>query len=316
MGPMSLPRSPLFLMIMSVLWTGCGSSDDAPAKPARLHEAPITADIVATRGERQSEHQQREVMLLNKWAKRAGLSGGTTATLFDLVKQSRDQTGKGRTSNPDQLASALESVIKQVSTKDSTAQAAGYLIADRVLRQAWRPFRLNLIEQKPQREQLKTAGAEAFLVEASGEWEYAGDWLRTAMRLDHHGPIGQRAMLIELESDCASGNSTDNYHSFIARLDSLVVTPADSEVKSTAQLLEGDAYRDIYALAHGFGKTNADSTVFMPEADVAKVKAIALYEAALTTDSTSRLARGGKLAHDRLVSGQPPDHVRFFCLGE
>ena len=71
----------------------------------------------------------------------------------------------------------------------------------------------------------------------------------------------------------------------------------------------------MYVLAHGFGDGNADSTKFLPEADVAKVKAIALYEASLAADSTSRLARGGKLAHDRLVSGQPPDHARFFCLG-
>jgi hypothetical protein len=276
----------------------------------------VTADIVATRGERQSEFYQRQVMLLNKWVKRAGASGGTTTTLFDIVKQSRDQSGKARTSTPDQLASVLATLIKQASTKDSATQAAAYLVADRVLRAAWRPFRLNMAEQKPQRDMLKEVGAESFLVAASGETEYAGDWLRAAMRLDPHGPIGQRAVLLELEGDCASGSSPDNYHSFIERLETLVVSPADSEVKSTAQLLEADAYRDIYVLGHGFGKENADSTKFLPEADVAKVKAIALYEAALATDSTSRLARGGKLAHDRLVTDQPPDHVRFFCLGE
>jgi len=311
---MTLLRSHRLPVALMLTIAACGASDDAPAKPARLHAAPVTPDIVATRGERQAEFNQREVMLLNKWVKRAGISGGTTVTLFDVVKQSRDQTGAGRLFTPDQLASALESVIKQASTRDSATQAAAYLVADRVLRIAWRPFRLNMIEQKPQRNQLKTVGAESFLVEASGETEYAGDWLRQAIRLDPHGSIGQRAVLLELESDCASGSSPDNYHSFIERLDSLVAAPADSEVKSTAQILEADAYRDMFALAHGFGKGNADSTQFLPEADVAKLKAIALYESALASDSTSRLARGGKLAHDRLVSSQPPDHVRFFCL--
>ena len=314
---MSLPRSPLLPTVMLLMLAGCGSSDDdAPARPARLHAAPVTPDIVATRGERQGEFYEREVMLLNKWIKRAGVSAGTAATLFEVVRQSRDQTGAGRTFTSDQLASVLEGLIKQASTKDSAGQAAAYLVGDRVLRLAWRPFRLTAIEQRPQRNQLQGVGAEAFLVEASGETEYAGDWLRAAIRLDPRGAIGQRAVLLELESDCASGSSADNYHSFIERLDTLVVSPADSEVKSTAQLLEADAYRDIFVLAHGFGKDLADSTKFLPEAAIAKVKAIALYEAALTTDSTSRLARGGKLAHDRLVSGQPPDHVRFFCLAE
>jgi hypothetical protein len=302
---------------MLLMLGGCGSSgDDAPTKPARLHEAPITPDIVATRGERQLEHYQREVMLLNKWVRQAGISPGTAATLFEVVKQSRDQTGAGRTLTTDQVASALESLIKQASTKDSTGQAAAYLVGDRVLRLAWLPFRLTLAGQKPQRDQLKTVGAESFLVETSGETQYAGDWLRDAIRLDPHGPFGQRAVLLEIESDCASGTSPDNYHSFIERLDALVASPADSEVKSTAQQLEAEAYRDIFVLAHGLATANVDSTKFLPEADVAKVKAIALYEAALTTDSTSRLARGGKLALDRLVSGQPLHYTRFFCLAE
>ena len=68
------------------------------------------------------------------------------------------------------------------------------------------------------------------------------------------------------------------------------------------------------APAAASGSANVDSTKFLPEADVAKVKAIALYQAALATDSTSRVARGGRLALDRLVSGQPVHYARFFCL--
>ncbi len=66
---------------------------------------------------------------------------------------------------------------------------------------------------------------------------------------------------------------------------------------------------------HGLGKANADPTKFLPEAESAKTKAIALYEAAWAVDSTSRLARGGKPARDRVASDQP-DHVRFFCFGD
>jgi hypothetical protein len=255
-------------------------------------------------------------MLLHKWVKLAGISAGTTATLFEVVRQSRDQTGAGRTFTPDQLANALESLIKQASTKDSAGQAAAYLVGDRVLRLAWRPFLMTYAEQEQWRKQLQAIGAASFLVASSGEAVYAGDWLRDAMRLDPHGPFGQRAVLLDVASDCASGSSVDNYHSFIERLDALVASPADSEVRTTAQLLEADAYRDIVVLARGFGKENADSTKFLPEADAAKVKAIALYKSALATDSTSRLARGGQLSLDRLVSGQPLQYVRFFCLGE
>ena len=255
--------------------------------------------------------------LLHKWVKQAGISGGTAATLFDVVQQSRDQTGAARTLTPDQFAKALEGLIKQASTKDSTGQAGAYLVGDRVLRIAWKPFLMTYPEQEQWRKQLQAIGAASFMVASSGgEAVYAGDWLREAIRLDPHGPFGQRAVLMDVAADCASGSSVDNYHSFIERLDTLVASPADSEVKTTAQFLEADAYSDIFVLAHGFGKENADSTKFLPEADAAKVKAVALYQAALATDTTSRLARGGQLALDRLVSGQPLQYVRFFCLGE
>ena len=188
-------------------------------------------------------------------------------------------------------------------------------MADRVLRLAWAPFQFtDPAQQQQARERLKSIGAEAFLSTAAQEMEYPGNWLHYAQQLDPEGPIGQRAALLLVETDC--GDSPDSFHSIIQRLDAVVTAPADSEVKSTAQLLEADAYRDIVALAQGFGKENADSTKFVPEAEAAKTKATALYVAALAVDSTSRLGRGGKLAYDRLTSGQPLGHVRFFCFAQ
>jgi len=61
----------------------------------------------------------------------------------------------------------------------------------------------------------------------------------------------------------------------------------------------------VVALASGLGKENADSTKFLPEAESAKTRAIALYQAALAGDSTSRL-----------TGGLAPNHVRFFCFGQ
>jgi hypothetical protein len=148
-----------------VVLAACGSSD-VPAKPARLHAPPLTPDLVATRGELQSEYYDHQVMLIDKWIKQSGISPRMATGLLDVVRESRDQKGRGR---------------------------------------------------------------------------------------NHK---------------------------------------------------------------HGLGGANADSTKFAAEAADAKTKALPLYEAALATDSTSRFARGARLARDRLASGQPLDHVRFFCFGE
>jgi hypothetical protein len=298
-----------------VVLAACGSSD-APAKPARLHGPPLTPDLVATRGERQSEYYERQVILINKWIRQSGMSADTSS-LLQVVRESRDQSGRARRLNVGDLVVGLKKWLGAAQGGGATRTGAAYLVGDGVLRLAWRPFDLsNPTLDQDARDALKTMGVETFYSEAAAEVSYPGSWLRAAVEADPTGPMGQRAELLLIETDCAGGNTTAAYHSIIARLDSLVASPADSEVRMTAQILEADAYRDIVALAHGLGGSNADSTKFAAEAAEAKTKALPLYDAALATDSTSRLARGAQLARDRLASGQPLDHTRFFCFGE
>jgi hypothetical protein len=314
---MSSPRTPWSALVPLVALAACSSRDDTTLKPERLHAPPVTADLVATRGERQAEYFERQLLLINRWVHKSGIPAGAAAGMLEAARQSRDQTGRHTILNPEQLVSSIQAWLKAAAAQDSGKRAAADLVADRVLRVAWRPFLLtDPNQQKAERARLTAMGAESQLSDESGEMEYQGSWLQAAQRLDPTGPMGQRASVLLLEADCAGGQSPDGYHSIIQRLEGLVANAADSEVRSTTQILEADAYRDIVALAHGLGKTNADSTKFLPEAEAAKTKALALYEAALAADSTSRLARGGKLAHDHLASGQPLDHVRFFCLGE
>jgi hypothetical protein len=127
--------------------------------------------------------------------------------------------------------------------------------------------------------------------------------------------MGQRAALLQLEADCAGGDSPQPYYGIVRQLEPLVAAPADSEVKWTAQLLEADAYRDVVALASGLGKENADSTKFAADAESAKARAIALYQAALAADTASRLAKGGQVTLGRLTGGLAPNQLRFFCFG-
>ncbi|HEX4628264.1 MAG TPA: hypothetical protein VH137_05675 [Gemmatimonadales bacterium] len=307
------PRPWALSVALLATLAGCGAAgDDRAQKPARLHAPPVTPDIVATRGETQDEYFLRQAMLVNKWVKQSG--GGSAGTaLTDAVHEARDQTGKQTRWSQDDLEAALRGWLKSAQGRDSVRLAGAYLAADRVLALAWRP--LHMTDPDPTvRAKLKTLGAE--VSGSSGEMTYEGTWLQTAQRLNPTGPMGQRAMLIALEADCAGGDSPDAYHSIIGRLETLVASPADSEVKFTAEVLEADAYRDIVALGRGFGKGNADSTKFLPEADSAKTKAVLLYEAAIAVDSMSRLGRGAMLAHDRLANGQPLDHARFFCFGD
>ena len=310
------PRVVLAATLVFAL-AGCGGGGSAPQKPPRVHAPPITPDIVATRGERQFEYYERQVLLIDRWIARSGIAPGMAAGLIDAMRQSRDQSGKQTSLGAGDLVTDLEGWLSAAQGLDPERRAAAYLVADRVLRLAWRPFQLSLPDQQQDaRDTLKALGAESFASGATKTVAYSGTWLTQAAQLDPTGPMGQRAVLLTLETDCAGGDSPDSYHRILGRLDSVGGSAADSEVKFTADVLEADAYRDIAALASGFGRANADSAKFSPEAPAARAKALTLYEAALAMDSTSRLARGARIAHDRLASGQPLDHTRFFCFEE
>lgn len=310
-------RGPVPFHFALFVLLGCGSNGDASGASVKSSSG-VTADIVAPRGETQAEYYQRQVLLINKWIRDAGPPPRSSAGILEIVRQSRDDAGKFAEMAPYDLVTTLDTWLKGVQGKDSVRQAAAYLVADRVLRLAWHPFGFTDPSQNlaQARGRLKGIGASSELSAASGEVAYAGGWLQQAAHLDPSGPMGQRAAMLQLEADCVGGDSPQSYYAIVQRLEPMVATPADSEVKWTAQLLEADAYRDVVALASGFGKENADSTKFLPEAESAKTRAIALYQAALTGDTASRLAKGGQAALARLTGGLAPNHVRFFCFGQ
>jgi hypothetical protein len=297
---------------------GCGSGGDDEGESSR-HNAPVvTADIVAPRGESPAQYYQRQVLLINKWIRQGGPPPRSSTPILEIVRQARDESGKFVTMTPFDLVTTLDTWLKGAKQKDPVQQAAAYLVADRVLRLAWHPFGFTDSSQSltPQRNRLKALGASSELSTASGEVAYAGGWLQQAGAIDPTGPMGQRAALLQFEADCAGGDSPQPYYGIIRRLESVVAAPADSEVKWTAQIMEADAYRDIVALASGLGKENADSTKFVGDAETAKTRAIALYQAALAADTTSRLAKGAQVTLGRLTGGLAPNHVRFFCFAE
>jgi len=86
--------APLITGVLPLALAACGSAGDAAVKPARLHAPPVTPDLVATRGERQLEYYQRQVLLINKWIKLTGFPPDAATTILDVVRQSREQSGR------------------------------------------------------------------------------------------------------------------------------------------------------------------------------------------------------------------------------
>ena len=247
------PRGRLQSLVAVLLCVGCGAGGDAGE--SSRHAPLVTADLVAPRNETQAQYYQRQVLLINKWIRQIGPPPRSSAGILEIVRQARDESGKFVTMSPFDAVTTLDTWLKGSQGKDSVQHAAAYLVADRVLRLAWHPFGFADSSQSLAqiRARLKTLGAASELSAASGEVAYAGGWLQQAAHLDPTGPMGQRATLLQLEADCAGGDSPQPYYGIVQRLEPLVTAPADSEIRWTAQLMEADAYRDVVALAAGLG---------------------------------------------------------------
>jgi hypothetical protein len=156
------------------------------------------------------------LLLVDKWIKASGIRPRTATALTQVLTESRDQAGKLTTLTTTQVADALAAWITAAQALDADKQAAAYLIADRVLHVAWAPYLFSGSGQQGARNQLKKVGALSEQ-STSGDIDYNSSWLQDAVTRDPKGPWGQRAELIQLEGDCAGGESPNAYHSLSQR---------------------------------------------------------------------------------------------------
>jgi hypothetical protein len=211
---------------------------------------------------------------------------------------------------------ALKQWLADSKALRGVKRAAALLAADRALQlseQFVHP------ENESIRERLKALGAAFNYSQLGGAYVYTNNWLKMALRIDHHGPIGNQALLVLMKDGFdTSGTCADTgYEGFrrvIAEGERFLGRTRNPELRKRAHLLVAEAYSDIVALADGAGEGYANASRYRKAAGKARVKAIAHYRQALLL-AIDRLSSVGAWREAwRLMAGAPPSNTHFFCV--
>jgi hypothetical protein len=165
----------------------------------------------------------------------------------------------------------------------------------------------------PTHRRLRAAGVE--YVDARGPtFVYTRPWLWDAYHADSLSPAGQMAFLDLLANgwstkpDCADGRA--GYDRIISHGEAAL---AAGQSDPLIHLLVGEAYRDIYSLAHGGGGDYANASDFTARAEPARRKAIEHLVLALKTLRQQPVRHAAWDDAIRLVLGAHTQ-TSFLCL--
>jgi hypothetical protein len=232
----------------------------------------------------------------------------------------RDTSGGGMM-DPAPLAGALRRWLAAAALLPPRRRAAALFVADEVLERAACAYltcgRAGAGDSARLRA-VRALGARFSFSPLGAAWVYTRNWLADARVLDRDSPVGQAALLLQLDQGfdfsgtCAAGPEgfrrvIDNGERYLARL------PA-SPIAADVHFLVGEGYRDIVALAHGAGMEYADTTAYLAEAPQARGRALEHYRAAIAAAPERPVARAAWRRAWWLLADLPVRSVRFLCV--
>lgn len=165
----------------------------------------------------------------------------------------------------------------------------------------------------PTHRRLRAAGVD--YVDARGPiFVYTRPWLWDAFHADSLSPAGRIAFLDLLANawttkpDCADGRN--GYDRIVAHGEAAL---AAGQTDPMIHLLVGEAYRDVYSMAHGGGGDFANSADFAARAEPARRKAIEHLVLALQTLEQQPVRHAAWDDAIRLMLGAHTE-TSFFCM--
>jgi hypothetical protein len=134
------------------------------------------------------------------------------------------------------------------------------------------------------RRRLESVGIEYALDKRGSTYQYLRPWLWDAYRTDSLGPAGKLAF-VELSSNAWSTRPScaDGAAGYDRIIDHGEAALKRGDTDPMIHFYVGEAYRDIYSLAHGGGEGKVDERLFAPRAESARQKAMEHLTTALMT---------------------------------
>jgi hypothetical protein len=201
---------------------------------------------------------------------------------------------------------------------DPARRAAALLAADQVVGSAPFAYLLAQDEAADTRQAFIRLGAVFEHNELGANESYTHSLLREAWNLDSLGRVGRLASLamlrIGFDYDGMCGGGPEPFRLVSTVGERLLANLTDSTHSGEVQLLIGDGYADVVALASGAGAEYADTAEYTGAAADARLKAIEHYRLGISLDRHTSDARRAWLEAWRLLAGLPPTTTHFFCV--
>ena len=173
-------------------------------------------------------------------------------------------------------------------------------------------------EDEAIRKRLKAIGANFTYAQLDG-YVYTHGWLRQALRLDRHGPIGDLSLISMMEKgfEFSAACGDTGYGAFrrvIFEGERFLSKSQNRQLRARVHVLVANAYADFVAIADGAAEPYVAATIYVNQASWARSMAISHYRRAiqLSTDEQDQI-RMLKNAW-RLRAGVAPTHTTFVCV--
>ncbi len=239
-----------------------------------------------------------------------GLEARRTVLLVSLL--ARAESARARLTHPER--GALRSVavrtlwhwLSYARPLAPARRAAAYLAADRLLGTHDVGILFAEPEDTAEGHLLQAWGAE-FEERYMAGFVYTHSWLAQAVSLDPTSRAGNLAFM-SLIGGCDPGKAIEQGVAFMPNL-------SDPALRAQLNFILGDAYADSVGMAAqvNLGPSYRDK---VRDAPTSRAKAIEYYRAGLAIDRSSVGARAAWRKAWRLLAGQPPLGLVFYCEGD
>lgn len=220
---------------------------------------------------------------------------------------------------PCRVVETLGHWITEAMQKPDPQRAAALLASDLVLATIQHAFKISELEEGEEaRLELVKLGAHFIRHPILNCMIYSRSWLREAQRRDPDGPVGELCFLILMETGFdPTGTCAETSEKFMA-----VIENGEKYMRKREgiahwreiEIMIGDAYRDIVAVAEGLADEYLDPGKYKELARVALPKAIEHYRLGLQNAQTSRQNGMAWSEAWRLMAGLPPISIRYLCI--
>jgi hypothetical protein len=264
-------------------------------------------------------HHAAELDTILAWS---GLDAGTRASLVAFADRFARDSGSPHLAATESgpLAALLGAVVRPEPSMNVEHRTARLLAADLILAAGIGDIGFGEEVDSATRAPFTSIG-ETFGYDPidKGYWLTHG-WLQQAVALNSPGPAGDHAFLLALrrafDFTAGCGSGSDLFREVIKRGEQYLATRARSPIRGEVQLLVGEGYGDLIALASGAAYDGLGIDEYRADSIGARATSVRHFREGYRLAGRSSRAAADWPNAWRLAAGLDPVGTHFYCIDD